>query len=157
MSPLDGLPDWSRTNDPSYHIHYTALLSAVVGFVKLGEPERRAAVEKYSGSYCNPKFILSKASGFYLFLRFAFQLPREYPRESVKVFGGWDHPSVGDVDQPFLISWPVQIDQRTQHVTVAPFQGYMGIGYDAVGEYDYFLQHFPLRSVQALHALRLPD
>jgi len=156
VSALERLPDWSKTIDPDHHADYSLLKPALIDLGTLADADRRSEIEAYSRKYCFPKLDLSKASGLYVLLRLAFVIPREYPRWSTKVFGGWRHPSTTQTDQPFRILWPVEINEQTYRVLIAPFRGYTGKGYDAIGEYDYFLQHFPLRSGDSIRRLVFP-
>lgn len=157
MTALVSLPDWSKTVDPKYHADYSGLREQLAAFVRLSEPLRRSEVKAYSETYCFPKFVLRKASGLYLLFRLAFALPREYPRDQTKVFGGWLHPSATESEQPFLISWPVNIDEQRHRVSISSCRGYFGKGYDAIGEYDYFVQHFHLRTEAVIAQLEFPE
>jgi hypothetical protein len=47
----------------------------------------------------------------------------------------------------------VTVDALARVLTIERFQGYFGRGYDAIGEYDYFADHFLFRGREALDAL----
>jgi len=151
---LDGvLPDWSaRSTDPS---SYSMLVSAAAQFNELPEVTRADAVRTYAQRYCLPRFDLPKASGLYLLLRAVFGLPARHPREQVKVFGGWLHPSINDGSPFFDLSWPIHVDQADAVMSVAMFPGYFGKGYDATGEYDWMRAEFPFREMATLKRLQV--
>lgn len=149
----DRLPAWSNTIDPQYQQNYTGLESLALEFMTLSPEARRAEVQAYSAQYCFPRFDLEKASGLYLLLRMVFELPPQHPRQLAQVFGGWLHPSIGVGSPYFNLSWPVKIEAGTDIMKIERFQGYSGKGYDAIGEYDYFVAHFPLRRKETLPEL----
>ena len=146
MDPLSGLPDWSGTADPEVHLNYDPLRKAAAAFLSLSEPERQHWVRQYSANHCFPRIDLPKASGLYLLFRLVFDLPAEFPREETKVFGGWLHASTTKHSEPFDLSWPAALDLKNNTVRIDRFRGYRGKGYDAIGEYEYFLEKFHLRS-----------
>lgn len=157
MSRLDNrLPNWSKSIDPQARIDYTSLIPVASEFLTWQPDLRKSEVEEYSRQFCFPKLQLGKASGLYLFLRIVFDLPEQFPRDHVQVFGGWLHPSIGS-SEPFRISWPVEITAGLQgtETIIHPFQGYRGKGYDAAAEYEFFANTFPARQEQALAALRI--
>jgi hypothetical protein len=149
------LCEWAKTIDPKYHATYNEGKADVLAFVRMSVEERRTAVAKYSQQYCFPRFDLSRASGLYLLFRLGFELPQKYPRSLVKVFGGWLHPSTTEGAPTFNLSWPVQIE--FDRAKVLRFQGYFGKGYDAVGEYAYFEELFPLRQEQVIRRLKISE
>jgi hypothetical protein len=97
---------------------------------------------------------MKKASGIYLLLRLAFDLPRRYPREQTQVFGGWLHLSTGKPGELFDLSWPVSVESGVNGARIDRFRGYRGKGYDALSEYQYFSARFGLRTVEVLTALK---
>jgi hypothetical protein len=149
---LEGLPDWSEQDDNAV-ADYGLLSRAAVGLAQLGESDRRGEVEQYSSAYCLPHLSISEASGLYVLLRLMFDLPHAYPLAATKVYGGWIHPSIGQ--DPFDLSWPVTVSPDLQVATIAPFAGYRGKGYDALGEYDYLLNRFSIRTPVLLEGLRV--
>jgi hypothetical protein len=86
-------------------------------------------------------------SKVYLLLRVLYQLPQEMISSNAKTFGGWIHPSVGK--NYFNMSWPVAVTQSASVITinVDNYQGFLGRGYDAAGELDYFNNNFPKRNL----------
>lgn len=152
---IDRLPAWSKTIDPKYQQNYPGLELLALEFLTLPPEARRAEVQAYSTQYCFPRFDLEKASGLYLLLRIVFELPSQHPRSLAQVFGGWLHPSIGMESSFFDLSWPVKIETEADIVKIERFQGYSGKGYDALGEYDYFVAHFPLRQKETLERLRI--
>ena len=114
---------------------------------------KHAEVKAFSDQHCSPEMHLSKASGLYLLLRVLFDLPMACPRERAKIFAAITHPSVADRRHPFDLSWPVAVGQDAKVLLIHRMRGHMGRGYDAVGEYDYFVEHFPFRERNLLASL----
>ncbi|MEP7238479.1 MAG: hypothetical protein ABI685_11460, partial [Ferruginibacter sp.] len=87
---------------------------------------------------------MSKA---YLLLRVLYQLPQEMSSNNAKTFGGWIHPSTGKSN--FNMAWPVSVNQTPSGITinVENYQGFLGRGYDAAAELDYFNSNFPKRNL----------
>ena len=140
------LCQWSKTIDRRFQADYIWGGDDILAFVKLDDAARREQVRAYSDRYCIRNFEAYHACGIYLLFRLAFDLPQALPRSEASVFGGWLHPSVGEPDIPFDLSWPVRVDGDHALAKVARFQGYTGKGYDALGEYEYFMKHFKLRT-----------
>jgi hypothetical protein len=86
-------------------------------------------------------------SKVYLLLRVLYQLPQEMNSSNVKTFGGWIHPSVGK--SYYNLAWPVLVNQTNNGITinVDKYQGFLGRGYDAAAELDYFNANFPKRNL----------
>ncbi len=144
IGPLDQrLPDWARSIDPEAQVDYSSLRQAAIDFGKITPAARREAVAEFSRKYCLPTLDLEKASGMYVFLRVVFDVPERYPNADAKVFGSWMRSSADDSDRFFDFSWPVEI--RDDRLRIQRFVGYSGKGYDCLGEYDYFLEHFKFR------------
>jgi hypothetical protein len=141
------LCEWSKTINPQFRPKYAGGVDEVLAFVRMPDPTRRDRIREYGERYCLRNFDEYHASGIYLLFRLAFDLPKAWPRSEARVFGGWLHPSVGDLGSPFDLSWPVaRVDAHSSLVEVARFHGYSGKGYDALGEYEYLANHFHLRS-----------
>lgn len=145
---VERLPDWSATTDPSQRFDVAALARAAAAFVRLPTAERDAWVAEYSAQYCDPDLVFGPASGLYVMLRAAYQLPESLPIARAQVFGGWVHPSVNAEGSTFDMSWPVRF--RGSGIHVERCRGYMMGRYDALGEARYFAQNFPLRSAAQL-------
>lgn len=144
------LPRWNESQETGTSPDYTRLPVLASRFVSLAPAARVAEVARYSQEHCLPRFHLPQASGLYLLLRLAYELPTSLPRDEAKVFGGWIHPSVGTPDEPFDLSWPLVPLPGGSRFAVQPFEGYFGKGYDAEGEHAYFDSRFPLRDGAAL-------
>ncbi len=88
-------------------------------------------------------------SKVYLLLRVLYNLPANADRESVKVFGGWIHPSISNPGTGFNLGWPVAASgfgPSAKIQVTGAFDGYLGRAYDAVGELGYFNGNFPRRA-----------
>ena len=153
MGTIEGrLPDWSSSQEPGHAPSYNQLTAIASAFVALDAAERRREIAQYAEKYCWPRFQLAEASGLYLLLRVAIELPTKAPREAVRVFGGWLHPSIDD-SPTFDLSWPVRA--QPGELLIEPFPGYFGKGYDALSEFDFFIAHFPYRNRDDLASLRV--
>lgn len=88
---------------------------------------------------------MSKA---YLMLRMMYQLPQEIEKSNAKSFGGWTHPSIGD-GSIYNMAWPVFVTQSPSgwQVNVSGFTGFIGRGYNAAAELNYFNASFPKRNL----------
>ena len=86
-------------------------------------------------------------SKVYLLLRVLYQLPQEMSSNNAKTFGGWIHPSIGK--SSFNMSWPVSVNQSPSGIiiNVDKYQGFLGRGYNAAAELDYFNQNFQRRNL----------
>lgn len=154
MSALDDrLPPWSRTIDPRFTPQYDGLKQAALDFLALPAEAKRTAVEQFAKAYCFPEFNLQKASGLYIFLRVIFALPALYPKDKTKIFGGWENPSAGDGKDVFRLSWPVEIDSESLVLRIRRFEGYLGMAYQALDEYDYFARNFEFRDAKFIEEL----
>ena len=146
------LPDWSKTASPVYHVEYSGLKTVAVKFLTRSERERRLEIEAYSKEWCFPTFNIEKASGLYVLLRLVFELPTKFPKGDAKVFGSWLHPSIGEENPTFNLSWPVRVDPEKRVFTIERCRGYAGRPYKALDEYDYFMKNFPLRSKDVIQS-----
>jgi len=148
------LPDWSATSDPARFVDTSGLVGAAIDVCAMPEDERRELIAAYSAAHCYPELVAFEASGLYVMMRVLFELPAVVPRDQARDFGGWLHPSrAGDGGYP--LGWPVRVEGYTVHL--AAFAGYAGGGWDALGEYDYFIGKFPLRDPVLLLHLAVDD
>ena len=145
------LPDWTATAQAGKQVDVHALCREAAAFVVKSPAEREKWVREYSNQFCRPNLSFPEASGLYLLLRAAFELPENQPRDAAKVFGGWLHPSVKAGSGPFDLAWPVHV--RNNRMVVERFRGYAKGPYDGIAEYLYFAQFFRLRGPQQLQRL----
>lgn len=148
------LPDWWKTIDPREAFDLAGLRDAALKFAALSADDRRVEAKAFSAKYCLPKFDAPRASGFYVMLRVVFEVPSKYPAADAKYFGSWMRFGAGDSRSDDVnLAWPVSIEGDPPALTVAPFDGYAGKGYDAAGEYNYFASRFKARSVAAIEKI----
>ena len=90
----------------------------------------------------------AQMSKVYLMLRVMYNLPQETPNTNIKTFGGWTHPCIG-TGSFYNLSWPVYVSQSPSgfQVSVSEFTGFIGRGYDAAGELNYFNNNFQKRNL----------
>jgi hypothetical protein len=149
---LEHIPDWSVSQETGSVPDFEPAARAAAELAGMDPEERRETIDAFSRDHCFPRFELDRASGLYLVLRLLFDLPDAYPLDETKVFGGWVHPSIGR--DPFDLSWPVRVDADEKTFSVDRFRSYRGKGYDAIGEYDFLSERFPLRAARLLSELR---
>ena len=152
-SLISEMPDWSATVEQDCSISYASIKPIAVKFAQMSSYMRRSEVKRFSCHYCSPDFDFAQASRLYLLLRILFDLPTQQPVNRAKVFGGWHHLSVDEDKADFDLAWPVYVDASTLTIKIEPCRGYFGRNYDALGEYEYFNDHFLLRSKGVLDDL----
>jgi hypothetical protein len=103
---------------------------------------------RYENLFAGTSEYVEQMSKAYLLLRVMYQLPQEMNSTNAKVFGGWVHPCIGS-GPAFNMSWPVTATQSTSglQVSVANYNGFIGRGYNAAAEMDYFNSSFPKRNL----------
>ena len=84
----------------------------------------------------------------YLLLRVLYQLPQEMYSNNARTFGGWIHPSIGS-GTSFNMAWPVSATQSPSgvQVMISGYTGFIGRGYNAAEELDYFNNNFQRRNL----------
>ncbi len=91
---------------------------------------------------------VEQMSKVYLLLRMLYQLPQQMNSRIAKTFGGWIPPGAG-TGAEYNMSWPLSITQSASgmQVNVSEYTGFIGRGYNAAGELDYFNTSFPKRNL----------
>jgi len=102
----------------------------------------------YESVFANSSQYDENMSKVYLMLRVLYQLPQQMEKANAKSFGGWTHPCVGD-GSVYNMAWPVAATQSPSgwQVNVSEFTGFIGRGYNAAAELDYFNASFPKRNL----------
>jgi hypothetical protein len=144
---IEQLPPWNThryTADDVRLLNETARRLAALPGERVREAiEFMGAPELFPGN-------LETFSKLYLVLRALYRVSDDYPAAQTKGFGGWMIPRGGNRRPPgpdgdhISLLWPLK-EKDGVIVEVTPFLGYVGAPYDALGEYDYFRQRFPLR------------
>jgi len=90
---------------------------------------------------------IPSAFKLYVLLRLLFDVPEDYPRNEARFFGGWmaSLPRERNSETVDML-WPLGY-QNDQLIIKDSYSTYSGSVYNGLGEYDYFADRFPLRSV----------
>jgi hypothetical protein len=102
----------------------------------------------YENTFAGTTDYVEHMSKVYLLLRVLYQLPQEMNSSNAKTFGGWIHPGIGK-GSAFNMSWPVTASTNPSgiQVNVDFFSGFLGRGYNAAAELNYFNNSFPKRNL----------
>ena len=102
----------------------------------------------YENTFAGTSEYVDQMSKVYLLLRVMYQLPQEMNSSNAVTFGGWIHPSVGN-GNTYNMSWPVSITQSQSGlmVNIQNSMGFLGRGYNAAAELNYFNSNFPKRNL----------
>ena len=102
----------------------------------------------YESLFAHASDYDEQMSKVYLMLRVMYQLPQQIDKSNAKTFGGWIHPSV-TTGSIYNMAWPVVATQSQSgwQVSVSEFTGFIGRGYNAAAELDYFNASFPKRNL----------
>lgn len=106
------------------------------------------ALVNYENVFAGTSDYVAQMSKVYLMLRVMYQLPQEMNSSNARTFGGWIHPNIG-TGNSYNMSWPVSATQSPSgwQVGVANYMGFIGRGYNAAAELDYFNNNFPKRNL----------
>lgn len=102
----------------------------------------------YEKTFAGTTEYVAQMSKVYVLLRVMYQLPYEMAGSNVKTFGGWVHPSIGK-GSAYNMSWPVSISQTNSGplIVLDVYGGFIGRGYNASAELDYFSKNFEKRNL----------
>lgn len=91
---------------------------------------------------------LDEMSKIYLAIRALYNVPDALPANGAHVYGGWRREA-GESPEIYRPLWPMQRMANGRVVVSGAYMGYMGVGYDAVGEFNDFRTHYPRNTEQA--------
>ncbi len=102
----------------------------------------------YENVFAGASDYTEQMSKVYLMLRVLYQLPEQMNSSSARTFGGWIHPSIGN-GSTYNMTWPVSATQSPSglQVSISNYTGFIGRGYNAAAELDYFNSNFPKRNL----------
>lgn len=102
----------------------------------------------YEKVFAGTTDYVDQLSKVYLMLRVMYQLPEEMNGTNARTFGGWIHPGVGNASV-YNMSWPLAVTQSPSglQVSVSNYTGFIGRGYNAAAELDYFNTNFQRRNL----------
>lgn len=108
----------------------------------------RNSLVNYERTFAGTSEYVAQMSKIYLLLRVMYQLPQALNSNNAKTFGGWIHPSIG-TGSTYNMSWPVSATQLPAGivVNVDKYRGFIGRGYNAAAELDYFNENFQRRNL----------
>ncbi len=141
---IASVPPWTdgRYDEPKTR----ALAAAAARAGDVSNFQLRAAIRAFETAHGSAADGTRQLSRVYLLLRAVFDLPEWVARADARVFGGWNHPSVGRPDQPaFRLAWPLARNADGRLVVEGEFESYRGLPYDATAEFDYLAARFDRR------------
>jgi hypothetical protein len=102
----------------------------------------------YENVFSGASDYTDQMSKVYLLLRVMYQLPEEMNSSNAKTFGGWTHISIGN-GSAYNMAWPIAATSSPSgwQVSISNFTGFIGRGYDAAAELDYFNANFERRNL----------
>lgn len=108
----------------------------------------RNVLVNYENVFAGTSDYVAQMSKVYLMLRVMYQLPQEMNSSNARTFGGWIHLNIG-TGNSYNMSWPVSATQSPSgwQVGIANYMGFVGRGYNAAAELDYFNSNFPKRNL----------
>lgn len=137
---LEGLKAWTDPEGYDENDQYM-LLESAMQIAQMTDAELVAGVTDYAAYYLAYVDELSK---LYVMLRYVMDVPENLAEADALSFGGWiisaEEISGGTVNMLWPLAWDGNM-LKLSH----PFEGYVGAGYDAVGELAYFMEHFNRR------------
>lgn len=108
----------------------------------------RNSLVNYENTFAGTGEYVAQMSKVYLLLRVMYQLPQSMNSSNAKTFGGWIHPSIAN-GSTYNMSWPVSVTQSPNGIMVMidKYRGFIGRGYNAAAELDYFNTNFDRRNL----------
>jgi len=141
---LDAAPDWTRMQRGATESK-RELLSVLEEIARQGVDNARAVVEEYArrASEAPGKMDVDELGNVFILNRVLFRVPARVRAEKARFFGGWAGVPHGGGYVDML--WPLVLENGQLRLE-GEFRGYYGDVYDALGEFDYFLSEYGVRS-----------
>jgi hypothetical protein len=144
LNTFEGVAPW--TDGPYDDEKNHTLLQAAKALSKFPLQDVHNAILVYEHHHRLSENATQALSKLYLLFRVFFIVPEAISRAEAKVFGGWNHPSIGRPDEStFQLSWAVQLNAEGQPEVRGLYKSYRGRPYDAVGEFEHFAKNFGRR------------
>lgn len=108
----------------------------------------RNSLVNYEKAFAGTTEYVTQMSKVYLVLRMMYILPQAMNSNNAKTFGGWIHPSIANGSN-YNMSWPIAVTQSPSGIVVNidKYKGFIGRGYNAAAELDYFNANFDKRNL----------
>jgi hypothetical protein len=108
----------------------------------------RQSLLNYEKVFAGTSEYVDQMSKVYLLLRVMYILPTAMNSSNARTFGGWVHPSIGS-SSAYNMSWPVAVNQTAEGpvISIDKYRGFLGRGYNAAAELDYFNSNFDRRNL----------
>jgi hypothetical protein len=159
----DLLPNWESTGQNrqkpgSVRVDYGGLKAAALKMARTPRCVHLPVIESYNRAYggglAHIEYDEAKTSALFVLMRVLFKLPTHYTANDWG-YGWWYRPRGHDDD----ISWPVHEDPSGRVLEIDWYAGAGmiggGLNYDAVREYEYFAERFPMRTPAEIQALEI--
>lgn len=139
---LEDFPDWTGRK-PSW-VQRNRFRNTAQELGKLDSDALRSAISSYLAAI--PAADQFEARGkIYVLNRYLFAVPSG-PHPEVRRFGGFWDARPKAYSHQYLPLWPLEVDRSGNLVVSHGMGGYMGPGYRALQEFDYFRDEFGRRS-----------
>jgi hypothetical protein len=144
IARVEASPGWARLNEDELKKHAAEIDKLGRDFQSFSveevrdivtELQKRASLKKEQ-----PGEPIDSMSRVYVLLRFYYDVPEYEDKKKVKFFGGW--VGIKEREERFNILFPLSKDDDGSLHTTGAFQGYMGPGYNAVSESDFFNRRY---------------
>jgi hypothetical protein len=108
----------------------------------------RNSLVNYERTFAGTSEYVAQMSKVYMVLRMMYMLPQSMNSSNAKTFGGWIHPSIANGGN-YNMSWPLSVTQSPSGIVVNidKYCGFIGRGYNAAAELDYFNANFESRNL----------
>jgi len=140
---VESVKAWTDESGYSENDNYT-LLESASQVASLTDDEIITGVADYSEYYAG---YIPEMSKLYLILRYVYDVPNNLPMENAYSYGGWIHPNEVISNSAYDLMWPLGWNEMNMIVVDHEFMGYIGAGYDAIGELSYFMENFDKREL----------
>jgi hypothetical protein len=106
-----------------------------------------AALKKFMADCLLYPFGSEEESKAFILMRVVFIVPESGNYEDFKSYKGWDNWPIMNSNESVNLSWPLSWTQGNPKL-LANYEGAMGLPYQAVDEYNYFLGKYPFRELE---------
>ncbi len=140
---LESLPPWSDRDFSEDQ--WQSYVQVAAAFAQVTPPVVEAALSEFLRRALNKKYEgFEEESKPFILMRVLFELPESVLVGERQSFKGWTNWPEPDHQGRVSVCWPVSWLQGRPQL-VAPYAGSLGLPYDAVAEYRWFGDRYPLR------------
>lgn len=136
---VEASPAWAKFNEDELKKHAAEIDKLGQEFQSFSVEEAREIVRELQNLAFLKRGLgepIDSMSRVYVLLRFYYDVPEYEHKDKVKFFGGWS--GIKEREESFNILFPLSKGDDGKLHIVSAFEGYMGSGYNAVSESDFF-------------------